>query len=147
MNVRAAISDDASAIRTLITRALASNGGGDGSPDVTEAIRSGLSASIIARRIKRWRVLVAEADISVFGVAAIDANRVRMVFVEPSRQRQGVGTVLLDAIAQFARDDGRSHLEVFAAPAAQPFYAAFGYVPAGKFTDRGQTTVLMRKDL
>ena len=50
------------------------------------------------------------------GVAAIAANRVRVLAVMPSRRRQGVGTALIDACAAAAKASGQAVLRTLDQP-------------------------------
>ncbi len=141
MMVRRAQTKDATDIAKLIARALAAENTG---ADSTAALKSGISRNLVIRRLARWHVLVSEHEGTIVGTAALEANRVRMVFVDPARHRQGIGSALLTSLSELARRNKLSALEVFSAPGAVQFYTSHGYLPVGNFTDRGQTTLLMR---
>lgn len=148
MQIRSAKPADATAIVALIQRALEQVNALDEPLDVVERLARNLRQRDIARRIARWHVLVAEdtaADhATLVGTAALDAHRVRMLFVRPDRQQAGIGGALLARLREMARDHGVQTLEVASAAGAEGFYRRHGFVPYRSVTDRGQRLVLMR---
>ncbi|WP_420141956.1 GNAT family N-acetyltransferase [Sphingomonas sp.] len=62
-----------------------------------------------------------------------DAARIRAFYVDPDYARRGVGVLLLSASERAALDMGFTRAELTATLPAVPFYAAYGYEPAGRY--------------
>ena len=58
----------------------------------------------------------------------VQAARIRAFFVEPSRARRGIGSVLLDHCERAARARGFSRIELMATLPGVKLYAARGYI-------------------
>lgn len=88
------------------------------------------SASVCAREIGKWTVVVAEEDGLMLGFAALDtaAASVNAVYVAPERWRQGIGRQLLIRIENIARAAGLPRITLQAAGPAIHFYQRQGYV-------------------
>jgi GNAT superfamily N-acetyltransferase len=73
--------------------------------------------------------LVAEIDGQLVGIGALvlAASELRACYVMPAAARRGVGSALVAAIEQVARDHGLAHLELLSSLTAEPFYRALGY--------------------
>jgi GNAT superfamily N-acetyltransferase len=56
-----------------------------------------------------------------------DAARVRAFFVDPQWSRRGIGTQILNACEQAAREAGFKRIELAATLPGEPFYSALGY--------------------
>jgi GNAT superfamily N-acetyltransferase len=80
----------------------------------------------------RVRVATADGDERLgFSVVLAVVDGVRELdglFVTPEHMRNGIGRALIDDVAQRARDDGATRLEVTAADAI-PFYKQVGFIP------------------
>lgn len=71
----------------------------------------------------------------------------RVAVREPSR-KDGVGTALMRAVEDVARDDGATALELHAQTRVEAFYAQFGYeTVSDEFEEAGIQHVEMRKRL
>jgi GNAT superfamily N-acetyltransferase len=88
-----------------------------------------------ARQIALGEVLVAEIDGEIAGFAVVldDDGQAALdgLFVEPPRWRQGVGSALVTAAVQLARDRGLTLMTVVAEPAARSFYEKCGFTVEG----------------
>jgi GNAT superfamily N-acetyltransferase len=62
------------------------------------------------------------------------AAKIRAFFVDPSRARRGIGTLLLERCEGEARDRGFSKVELMATLPGVKLYAARGYTPAPPVT-------------
>jgi predicted N-acetyltransferase YhbS len=62
---------------------------------------------------------------------SVDRSSLAHLWIEPDRQRQGIGRVLVSHALQAARDAGRSRVEVIADPFAEPFYVKLGALRIG----------------
>ena len=73
---------------------------------------------------------------------ARDAARIRAFFVSPGHARRGVGTTLLTACEDAARDYGFTTAALMATLPGVPFYRAHGYTPGDPIAlDLGGTMV------
>jgi GNAT superfamily N-acetyltransferase len=63
----------------------------------------------------------------------VDAARIRAFYVDPGYARRGVGALLLNASERAALEVGFTRAELTATLPAVPFYAAYGYEPAGVY--------------
>src|SRR5688572_18774715 len=91
------------------------------------------------QRIERGQVMVAEieGEVAGFAVVLIDDDHAELdgLFVEPSRWRRGIGSVLIDAAMHEARHQGLS-LMVVANPSAREFYERCGFTLEGETETR-----------
>ncbi len=90
-------------------------------------------------------VEVAELDGTIAGVARLTfANReaeLAALFVEPARQRSGIGRRLFDWAVDTCRERGATRMAIDADPGAAPFYRRMGardagVVPSGSIAGR-----------
>jgi GNAT superfamily N-acetyltransferase len=96
-------------------------------------------------------VLVAEDDAALLGFAMVvdrgDHCWLEDLWVDPARQRQGIGALLFDAAVACARAAGHDRVDLEADPHAEPFYAAQGcarYAVRSSALRPGTTLPLMR---
>lgn len=68
----------------------------------------------------------------VLGTAAVDGDRVRNVFVDIRRHREGMGRCLMAAIETYALEHGQARLYLHAVPSARGFYEKLGYEVMGR---------------
>jgi GNAT superfamily N-acetyltransferase len=66
---------------------------------------------------------------------AIDAARIRALFVAPEYARRGIGRLLLQTCTDAARAAGFTRLELMATLPGVPLYAACGFVPKQEVED------------
>lgn len=83
-----------------------------------------------ARTLTGALTLVATRKGAPVGFASLGgADKITMLYVHPEHARQGVGSVLLDALVRLAGARGAVRLSVDASDSARDFFAAFGFVP------------------
>lgn len=90
----------------------------------------GKSASENVRKaiLERGEIIfVAEIKKTIVGFASLFEQEVRAVYVHPSYARQGIGTLLLNAVEREAVAKQVEKLEVVASTNAKSFYLAQGY--------------------
>lgn len=75
-------------------------------------------------------LVITDSTGRVLGLGAIDGAELKWLYVLPPRQRQGLGTALLEALEIRARDAGLERLQLEASPGAASFFRKMGY--AGK---------------
>ena len=79
--------------------------------------------------IDESRMYVAEeaGEVVGFGVIDLEVKSVGAVYVHPEHVRKGIGTEILRALEQRARNEGIDHLRLDASLNAAPFYSHLGY--------------------
>jgi putative acetyltransferase len=83
---------------------------------------------VFAERLGNRLTLIATLEGSPVGFAALEgANTIDMLYVHPAIARQGVGTMLYDALEKLAASRGASHLLVDASDTALPFFQKRGF--------------------
>ncbi|CAH1658321.1 GNAT family acetyltransferase [Hyphomicrobiales bacterium] len=88
-----------------------------------------------ALRLTAALTLVATVDGSVVGFASLKDNKhIDMLYVHPGFARQGVATLLCDALEKLAGGRGAAALTVDASDTARPFFDGRGYVGESRNT-------------
>jgi putative acetyltransferase len=86
-------------------------------------------AEAFAERLGGMVTLVVEVDGQFAGFGSLkDNSTLDMLYVHPYFARQGVGTVLADALETLAASRGATALTVDASDTSQPFFERRGYV-------------------
>ncbi len=80
-----------------------------------------------------YQVLLAERNGEMVGVASIrSGNRLSLLFVKEEYHRQGIGSLLLEYLCAYMRQEqGEETMVVYAAPYAVNFYRRKGFVFTG----------------
>jgi len=82
-----------------------------------------------AKRLAGDLTLIATLENSPIGFASLKgADHIRMLYVHPSVARQGVASMLVDALEKIAGGRGAKSLTVDASDTAQEFFLKRGYV-------------------
>lgn len=97
-------------------------------------------------------VFVLEHDGAIVGFSAIlpredGDTELDALFVEPDKQRQGIGRKLIEHCAAVARSAGSRSLHVIGNAHAKEFYLSCGFEILGPFETRFGSGLLMRKPL
>jgi len=80
------------------------------------------------KRLAADLTLIATLDGSPVGFASLrGADHIRMLYVHPAVSRQGIATMLVDALEKLAGGRGAAALTVDASDTAQNFFAKRGY--------------------
>ncbi len=74
---------------------------------------------------------------------ATDAARIRAMYTDPDRARQGIGRLILSICESAARDAGYARAEMMATLAGEPLYRACGYAPIERVATPGDVPVPM----
>ena len=83
-----------------------------------------------AERLARELTIIATLGGSPVGFASLEGNdKIGFLYVHPAASRQGVGTLLSDALEKIAGAQGVETLGVEASDTASEFFANRGYVP------------------
>ena len=105
-----------------------------------------------AGRLAGQLVLVATVQEGVVAFASLQDNRkIDMLYVHPAIARQGVATMLVDALEKLATARGTAKLETDASDTARPFFADRGYQAQQRNTvmvgDEWLSNTTMTRDL
>lgn len=110
------------------------------SDDYSEAQRQAWASSAddeqqFGKRLAGQLTLVATLQNSPVGFASLKgADHIDMLYVHPSASRQGVASMLCDALEKLAGGRGANNLTVDASDTAQEFFAKRGFVPKQRNT-------------
>jgi len=122
VTVRGARAGEAAALTALAVRSKAHWGYDDAFMRSSQASLTVGDADIAA-----GRVLVAERDHLVFGLARVEPDgELGLLFVDPLALNRGVGRALFDAAAALARRLGARRMAILADPNAALFYERMG---------------------
>ena len=89
--------------------------------------RSQAALTVSDAEIVEGRVLVAERQGLVFGVARVEPDgELGLLFVDPRTLNRGVGRSLFEAAVALARRLGAKRMAILADPNAAPFYERMG---------------------
>ncbi len=145
--VRLAQPTDAEGISQVILAALHSSNARDYPADVIARVASNFTPDAVLQLLTRRTVLVALQDQWIVATAALDANVVRSVFVNPALQGQGIGRLLMLEIERLAREAGVSVLSVPSSLTAEPFYTKLGFQTVRDVYHGNERTLVMEKAL
>ncbi|SDT97239.1 GNAT family acetyltransferase [Pseudomonas orientalis] len=145
--VRLAQTADAEGISQVILAALHSSNAQDYPADVIARVASNFTPDAVLALLKRRVVLVATQGQVIVATAALDANVVRSVFVNPALQGQGIGRLLMIEIELRAREAGVTVLSVPSSLTAEPFYSKLGFHTVRDVYHGNERTLVMEKAL
>lgn len=74
---------------------------------------------------------VAEVNSAIVGTAGLERDSLVTFFVDPSHQRKGIGTALLQKVEEGAMQQGLRQLTVHSSLAGVSFYESMGYNRTG----------------
>ena len=145
--VRPAQPFDAEGISQVILAALHSSNAQDYPADVIARVASNFTPEAVLTLLARRVVLVAVQGEVIVATAALDANVVRSVFVNPALQGQGIGRLLMTEIELRARESGVTVLSVPSSLTAEPFYTKLGFHSVRDVYHGNERTLVMEKAL
>ncbi|MBW8130017.1 MULTISPECIES: GNAT family acetyltransferase [Pseudomonas] len=145
--VRLAQPADAEGISQVILAALHSSNARDYPADVIARVATHFTPEAVLALLTRRVVLVAIKDQVIVATAALDANVVRSVFVNPALQGQGIGRLLMIEIELRAREAGVTVLSVPSSLTAEPFYTKLGFHTVRDVYHGNERTLVMDKAL
>jgi N-acetylglutamate synthase-like GNAT family acetyltransferase len=112
--IRACIQEDASIPDPLRARILGT--------ETTQAI---------IERASAYYVAVFERDGRILGIAGLDLNEVRLLFVSPAHRRSGIGRALMEHLKDMAPAALFTDMFVYASTPSVEFYRSCGFVERG----------------
>lgn len=83
-------------------------------------------------RARLFYLAVYESEDRILGVAGLDMNEIRLLYVSPEHQRRGIGRALLDHIKEMAPGEFFSDIFVYSSLQAVDFYKACGFSDKGR---------------
>ncbi len=101
-------------------------------PRQKEELLRAESPEIMCERAKCFYVAVYLREDAVVALGAIEMNEIRLLFVAPEYQHQGVGSSILKHLETWVPPDLFSDIFVYSAPASVGFYQSHGYQPGGE---------------
>jgi len=84
-------------------------------------------------RASLYYLAVYEWERRIVGLAGLDLNEVRLLFVLPARRRAGVGRALIEHLKTMVPSTFFSDLFVYASVQSVEFYKSCGFVEKGPF--------------
>lgn len=147
MRLRKAEQADASAISTVIIRAISQTNAKDYPPEFIAALPEHFSPAQIASRLAtRDTCVVLDAE-RVIATASLDGATVRSVFVLPQYQGSGVGLALMKHIEALARERDIVSLSVPSSITAVGFYQRLGYQTVREVYEGVERIIVMTKEI
>ena len=146
-DIRAATTDDATALSVLIQGAVRVSNARDYDPATIELICAKFTRDRVIAKMAGRDVFVAVSERDVLGTVSLGKGQLHAMFVAAERQGQGIGRRLVQHLEQHARSRGLSALRLSSSITARPFYEKLGYQFV-EFEERPDgSTFLMRKSL
>jgi GNAT superfamily N-acetyltransferase len=120
-------------------------------PGLKEELLPAESPEIMCERANRFYVAVYLLGDTVAALGGIELNEIRLLFVAPEHQHQGIGGSLLKHLETCVPPDLFGDIFVYSAPGAVGFYRSHGYQPGGEqvfvFGSCSVPTIFMTKKL
>jgi GNAT superfamily N-acetyltransferase len=103
-------------------------------PALLRSIRSSETPQSISERAKLFYIAVYESQNRILGVAGLDMNEIRLLYISPDHRRRGIGRLLLEHIKAMVPRVLFADIFVYSSKQAVAFYKACGFVDKGPFT-------------
>ncbi len=120
-------------------------------PAALERLLLAESPAAMRERATLFYLAVCVVEGRIAGVAGIDMNEIRLLYVDPKFRSRGVGGALLAHVESMLPPALFTDVFVYSAPGAVGFYRAHGYEPGGEHrVDVGgaiMATIFMTKRL
>jgi GNAT superfamily N-acetyltransferase len=101
-------------------------------PAVKEALLHGESPAVMQDRARQFYLAVCTLDATVAGVGGVDLNEIKLLYVDPEHQGQGIGGLLLRHLEAWITPALFGDIFVYATAGAVAFYQSYGYQPRGE---------------
>jgi GNAT superfamily N-acetyltransferase len=99
---------------------------------VKEALLHVESPAVMQDRARQFYIAVCMLDATVAGVGGVDLNEIKLLFVAPEHQRQGIGGSLLRHLEAWIPPALFGDIFVYSSAGAVDFYRSHGYQPGGE---------------
>ena len=128
--------EDADDVSTVVRTTMRISNAGDYRLERLLPLINYFSPEKILQLSQERHCLVAERDGKIIGTASLDAvadqyGELCTFFVHPDHQQSGVGSELLAAIEEIARESGMDHIQIDSSVTGAPFYLRRGYQQTG----------------
>jgi ribosomal protein S18 acetylase RimI-like enzyme len=104
------------------------------SPVFNNTLRILETPQAMRKRSNLFYIAVYESSSGVVGAAGLDMNEVRLLYVSPDYQNQGIGEALLDHLESMVPSSMFADIFVYATPSAADFYSRHGFKTMGEYT-------------
>lgn len=121
--------DDAQACSEIIRACVLEDPGL--SPQLKEKLLGLETPAAMLERAQLYYVAVCESDGVLTGLAGLDLNEIRILFVSPAHRHGGIGRALVEHLGSMVPQALFKDIFVYSMPGAAGFYRALG------FRDRG----------
>ena len=91
------------------------------------------SPETMLKRAKLFYLAVCIMENQLLGVAGVDMNEIRLLFVDPAHQRKGIGSSLLRHVEALVPPGLFHVIFIYSAQSAVCFYQGHGYQPGGEY--------------
>lgn len=126
--LRPFLPDDVPMLAAIFAASIQELTGEDYSEAQQEAWMAAAETEEFGKRLAADLTLIATLDGSPVGFASLrGTDHIRMLYVHPAVSRQGIATMLVDALEKLAGGRGAAALMVDASDTAQNFFAKRGY--------------------
>jgi GNAT superfamily N-acetyltransferase len=89
------------------------------------------SPQLMCKRAALFYLVVYELDGTIAGLAGLDMNEVRLLYVDPKHQRRGIGRALLQYLERMVPPAFFCDIFLYSTPSAESFYRERGYQSLG----------------
>lgn len=119
--------EDAEKLSRLVIRTLREVSSQEYSQGAIQALIPSFTPDKLLKKATSQYMIVCVDGEDLLGVASLDRDRVRNVFVSADMQRRGMGRTLMAKIESKARESGLGRIYLHSALSAQSFYEAMGF--------------------
>jgi N-acetylglutamate synthase-like GNAT family acetyltransferase len=106
------------------------------SPSLSKKLQEGESPQVMEERARLFYLAVYESESKIVGIAGLELNEIRLMYVSPECRKSGIGRALFNHLAAMAPGDFFSEIIVYSSLQAVGFYKALGFVEKGPVSFR-----------
>lgn len=101
-------------------------------PALKEELLRAESPRVMCDRANSFYMAVCLVQDTIAALGGVELNEIRLLFVAPEHQRQGIGGRLLNHLESWVPPDLFGDIFVYSAPGSAGFYLSQGYQPGGE---------------
>jgi N-acetylglutamate synthase-like GNAT family acetyltransferase len=101
------------------------------SPGLREQLLSSETPQTMVERSRLFYVAIYESDDGILGIAGLDMNEIRLLFVSPEHRRSGIGRALLGFIHSMVPGILFQDIFVYSSLEGMEFYKNCGFIEKG----------------
>lgn len=102
-------------------------------PILRQKMREQETPEMMLKRAGLFYIAVYESEDRILGIAGIDMNEIRLLYVSPESQRRGIGRMLWDHIRPMAPGALFPDIFVYSSLQAVGFYKTCGFTEKGPY--------------